>query len=214
DLEKIFKPFSRVDNTAVQEVEGTGLGLSIAKNFVEAMGGNMRVDSVLGEGTTFTVEIFFKRDTQTSEQEKPGRRISLKSVNFGGKGALLCEDNQVNQKIAALILKRYGFAVDVAADGRQAVDMFLASPEGKYSVIYMDIQMPVMDGYAATEVIRASGHPQAADIPIIAMTANVFAEDVEKARAAGMNAHTGKPIDTADLIETTVALLGQDVEEV
>lgn len=213
DLEKIFKPFSRVDNSAVQEVEGTGLGLSIAKNFVEAMGGSMRVDSVLGEGTTFTVEIFFKRDTETGAQEKKGRRIDLKSVDFSGRGALLCEDNQVNQKIAALILKRYGFTVDLAANGQEAVDKFLASPSGQYSVIYMDIQMPVMDGYTATEAIRASGHPQAKSIPIIAMTANVFAEDVEKARAAGMNAHTGKPIDTADLIETTAALLGKDREE-
>ncbi|MDO5112561.1 MAG: ATP-binding protein [Clostridia bacterium] len=210
DLEKIFKPFSRVDNTAVQEVEGTGLGLSIAKNFVEAMGGTMRVDSVLGEGTTFTVEIFFKRDEENGEQEKKGRRLDLQAVSFAGKGALLCEDNLVNQKIAALILKKYGFTVDVAANGQEAVDRFTASPAGAYSVIYMDIQMPVMDGYAATAAIRQSAHPQAKTIPIIAMTANVFAEDVEKARAAGMNAHTGKPIDAADLIATTEALLSKE----
>lgn len=204
-LVKIFEPFSRGKDASVRKIEGTGLGLSITKNFVEAMGGSITVSSKPGEGTEFVVELFFENDFEVPRERKEDNLIE--DVSFEGSLALLCEDNEINRKIAVRLLERIGFQVQIACDGGEAVSKFLMSETGTYRVIFMDIQMPIMNGYEATAEIRNSEHPEAASIPIIAMTGDVFAEDVEKARAAGMNRHIGKPLNLAELARTAQSVL-------
>ena len=200
-IQRIFEPFSRADDKRVSRIEGTGLGLSICHSYVTAMGGVIHCESEEGEGSVFTVELFFQKTDalpeETAVHSAPGGQPFL------GKRCLVGEDNRLNQTIAATMLERLGFLVDMASDGRETVQRFLQSRPGLYDVVYMDIQMPVMDGYQATVAIRESEHPQARTIPILAMTANVFAEDVEKARIAGMDGHLGKPMTTLRLVEET-----------
>lgn len=205
DILTIFNPFSRVNDNQVQIIEGTGLGLSICKNYVIAMGGIINCVSKLNYGSEFTVEINFGKVTKQimATEEKS---IAIDDYRFDGKWALLCEDNKVNQIIASELLKMIGFKVDIVENGEQAVNTFISSKD-KYDIIYMDIQMPVMDGYQATNEIRKSEHPRANTIPIVAMTANVFSNDVEQAMFFGMNAHIGKPIDIKELKKITKKLL-------
>ncbi|MDD3253538.1 MAG: ATP-binding protein [Lachnospiraceae bacterium] len=205
NMEHIFEPFIRADAAAIKKIEGSGLGLSICKSYVTALGGRLTCSSELNKGSTFTVELFFERDFHSSTvQTIPPEQ---QNISFDGKHALLCEDHKINQAIACKILQKIGFTVEVAADGDEGVTKFLSSPVGYYDIIYMDIQMPVMTGYEAAAAIRASDHVQAQTIPIIAMTANVFAEDVEKARAAEMNGHIAKPIVMQNLISETRKVL-------
>lgn len=203
----LFEPFTRAENTKVRSIEGTGLGLSICKSYVTAMGGTIACDSTVDAGSVFTVELSFDKDS--AQPSHTSTHIEETAASFKNMRALLCEDNEINQMIACRILEQLGFEVEIAGDGAEAVDTFISSAPGDYDVIYMDIQMPEMNGYEATVAIRASGHPQARSVPIIAMTANVYAEDVEKSRASGMNAHIGKPLVIKDLIyETNKALKG------
>ncbi len=197
----IFEPFVRSEDSRVYGIEGTGLGLPICKGFISAMSGTIRLESETGHGSTFTVELPFTK----SEAPVPDKDVFDESVQapFAGLQALLLEDVPANSAIAVRVLKRVGFAVDTAPDGKIGSEMFIASKPGTYDVIYMDLQMPGMDGYEATAAIRNSAHPEAKTIPIIAMTANVFAEDIERCRAAGMDGHVGKPITAKALtIET------------
>ncbi len=210
DLKKVFEPFSRAENAQVNKTEGTGLGLSICRSYVNAMGGTIRCESEEGRGSVFTVELFFPVAKETARTH--AACAAAGEAPFAGKRCLLCEDNQINRMIAAKLLERLGFAVEPAADGKEGTDKFTASAPGYYDVIYMDVQMPVMDGYLATAAIRGSAHPQAKTVPILAMTANVFAEDVERARSAGMNGHLGKPILVNELIETTNTILNNGGE--
>lgn len=211
NLKKIFEPFARVDTARVSRTEGTGLGLSICHSYINAMGGTIACESEEGRGSTFTVELFFTIAQPVSAASAASADIS--GVSFAGRRCLLCEDNQVNRAIAAKLLGHLGFAIDTAADGCEGAEKFAASAPGYYDVIYMDVKMPVMDGYEATAAIRSSAHPQAKTVPIIAMTANVFAEDVERARAAGMNGHLGKPIIVNELIEKTDMILNNGGEQ-
>ncbi len=199
----VFEPFMRGDEKRVSGTEGTGLGLSICKSYVSAMGGTITCQSEPGKGSTFTVEIPFERAGASPEPSPIADKPVVENDSFAGKRALLCEDNMVNQMIAEKILHRLGFAVDKAGNGKEGVKMFEEAPQGYYDVIYMDIQMPVMDGYQATTAIRASSHPDAQSVPVVAMTANVFTEDVEKSRAAGMNGHIGKPISVREVVDVT-----------
>ena len=205
NIKKIFEPFSRVENAQVNKTEGTGLGLSICRSYINAMGGALTCESKEGQGSVFTVELFFPlvHTEATAQTEIP----CAGGVPFADRRCLLCEDNLINRTIAEKLLTSIGFSIESAANGQEGADMFTASAPGYYDVIYMDVQMPVMDGYQSTAVVRSSAHPQAKSIPIIAMTANVFAEDVERARMAGMNGHLGKPILINELIETTTAIL-------
>ena len=205
DLPRIFEPFMRVDDKRVSGVEGTGLGLPICKSYVTAIGGIITCQSEEDNGTKFTVELSFP----LAEGEAPALPKSIPTVDkpFEGKRCLICEDNSVNQLIAVKILEELGFMTEVAADGMAGSSRFIASAPGHFDVIYMDIRMPVMDGYEATVAIRQSGHPQARTIPIIAMTANVLAEDVEKSRIAGMNGHLGKPVTILGLVAETMRVL-------
>ena len=203
DMARIFEPFFRANSREVNRIEGTGLGLSICKSYVEAMGGTIRCESEIGEGSTFTVELFFRDAKQTDAEHTRTQDAGAAKFPFLGLRCLVVEDNPINQMIAKSLLERLGFLVDFAEDGNEGAKAFISAKPGTYDVIYMDIQMPVLDGYQATHRIRTSGHPQSGSIPIVAMTANVFAEDIEKARAAGMDAYLSKPILSFDLIEQT-----------
>jgi signal transduction histidine kinase/CheY-like chemotaxis protein len=204
---KIFDEFSQEENGSRTTYKGTGLGMTISKNYIELMGGSISVRSKQGEGTCFTVEITFDVAEQ-EENEKNAAIIEAEAQSpesLEGMKILLVEDNELNMEIAEEILSDEGIEVTEAVDGKDAYDKFVASEPGDYDAILMDVMMPIMNGYESTSAIRASDHPMASSIPIIAMTANAYKEDVEKAFASGMNAHVAKPID----IDRLLKILGQ-----
>ena len=175
---------------------GTGLGLAIVKELVEKMGGMITLKSRKDVGSIFTVQLTFKRDAQArrGEDETAGAAVSIR-----GAKVLLVEDNDLNMEIAEFMLTNEGVNVVKAVNGQQAVEAFEASRPGDFDVILMDVMMPVMDGMEATRRIRSLNRPDAKTIPIFAMTANAFADDVERSRQAGMNEHLTKPLDAAVL---------------
>jgi CheY-like chemotaxis protein len=167
--------------------------MAITKRFVDMMGGSIQVQSQQGVGSCFTVDLFFEIDPEkTVEAEEQNEE----DIDLDGMKVLLVEDNELNMEIAQEILEDEGITVTTAENGKIAVDTFTDAPAKSFDAILMDIMMPVMNGHEATRAIRASNHPEAKTIPIIAMTANAFAEDVQAALEAGMNAHVAKPIDT------------------
>lgn len=204
NYDKIFESFEQENVDVTYKYGGTGLGLSIVKRFTGLMGGGIHVTSVQGSGSTFTVDLPFGK---IKESGKPTRFSDINGRNdlakdcyavdydFKGKRILLVEDNELNREIAEELIGVTGASVESAEDGIQAVEMFKESAEGYYDLILMDVQMPHMDGYEATRCIRALGRSDAQKVPIFAMTANAFAEDVQKSREAGMNAHISKPLD-------------------
>lgn len=207
-LPQLFDPFYRSSEVVSKQIEGSGLGLSIVKNIVDYKGGTISVASQHGEGTTFTVALPLHFDTAAAvTPEKTVSPAGTDDFDFTGKSFLLVEDHPINQKVAELILEKTGAAVTIAENGAQGVELFTASVPGSFDAILMDIQMPIMNGYEAAKAIRCSQHPQAAMVPVIAMTANAFAEDIKNALAAGMNAHVAKPIDPQKLYETLAACL-------
>ena len=198
-LKNIFQPFVQADQGARSQYKGTGLGMAIVKELLERMGGTIQIDSVENQGTTIHVVIPF----EIAEEPAVVQEISeLPKENLSGCRILLVEDNELNREIAAFLLKDEGISVTEAEDGQQAVECFLKMPEGYYDAVLMDIMMPVMDGYQATRAIRGSGKKDAEMIPIIAMTANAFAEDKRKTMEAGMDAHLSKPINVPELMDT------------
>ncbi len=209
-LEHLFEPFERERDSTASGIQGTGLGMTITKSIVEMMHGTISVTSEKNVGTEFTVRIPVKKvsgkQTETApEAEKddtPADRISIK-----GKRVLLVEDNDLNREIAGEILGEADLLVEEAENGRIAVDRLIEKGPGYYSLVLMDIQMPVMDGYAATREIRRLENKELAGIPIIAMTANAFEEDKRKAFETGMNAHIAKPIDVKQLLDTLERIL-------
>lgn len=204
NYDKIFESFEQENVDVTYKYGGTGLGLSIVKRFTGLMGGGIHVTSVQGSGSTFTVDLPFGK---IKESGKPTRFSDINGRNdlakdcyavdydFKGKRILLVEDNELNWEIAEELIGVTGASVESAEDGVQAVEMFKESAEGYYDLILMDVQMPHMDGYEATRCIRALGRSDAQKVPIFAMTANAFAEDVQKSREAGMNAHISKPLN-------------------
>lgn len=204
NYDKIFESFEQENVDVTYKYGGTGLGLSIVKRFTGLMGGGIHVTSVQGSGSTFTVDLPFGK---IKESGKPTRFSDINGRNdlakdcyavdydFKGKRILLVEDNELNREIAEELIGVTGASVESTEDGVQAVEMFKESAEGYYDLILMDVQMPHMDGYEATRCIRALGRSDAQKVPIFAMTANAFAEDVQKSREAGMNAHISKPLD-------------------
>jgi signal transduction histidine kinase len=188
--DRIFDEFSQEAKDGRSTYQGTGLGMAISKNFVELMGGTISVKSHPGEGSCFTVTIPFEIDENHVEKIHHDQKVQLR-----GMKVLLVEDNELNMEIATEILGEEGIIVTPAENGKAAYDTFLASAPGDFDVILMDVMMPVMNGYEATRAIRNSSHPMARTIPIIAMTANAYREDVKRAEEAGMDAHVAKPID-------------------
>lgn len=204
NYDKIFESFEQENVDVTYKYGGTGLGLSIVKRFTQLMGGGIHVTSVQGSGSTFTVDLPFGK---IKESGKPTRFSDIDGrsdlardcyvidYDFKGKRILLVEDNELNREIAEELIGATGASVESAEDGVQAVKKFKESAEGYYDLILMDVQMLHMDGYEATRCIRALGRSDAQKVPIFAMTANAFAEDVQKSREAGMNAHISKPLD-------------------
>ena len=200
-LKHIFEPFERERTSTVSKVEGSGIGMGIVKKLVGLMSGTVEVESKIGVGSTFTVtipsRIASQEETQTKRETTPSDEKSLCGVKI-----LLTEDNDLNAEIATELLREEGCTVDRAKDGVECVDMLEKAANGTYRLILMDIQMPVMNGYDAAKKIRRMDDPQKADLPIIAMTANAFAEDRQAALDAGMNDHIAKPINMNVLVPT------------
>jgi len=199
-IEKIFDPFSKDDSEERKNRLGTGLGMSIVKNNVEKLGGTITVDSTLGVGSTFIVTLTLKLTDLDVVCEAVKERVD-NSVDVSGMKVLLVEDNELNIEVALMLLEDAGVSAAVAKNGKEAVEKFLASKEGDFDLILMDVMMPVMNGYEATRAIRESDHPMSKNIPIIAQTANAFQEDIKKVKEAGMNAHISKPIEEENLLK-------------
>ncbi len=201
-LERIFLFFERDKNTTLSGVAGTGVGLAITKGILDLMGGSICVKSELNKGSTFTVDFHFK----VQKQELQKKQDTIQNViadsdsqeqtqDYTNKRILLVEDVELNMEIAEELIGTTGVQIDKAYNGKEAVELFSKNPCGYYNLIFMDIQMPVMDGYEATSQIRSLDKPDSKSIPIVALSANALADDIENSLNAGMNEHIAKPID-------------------
>ncbi len=201
-ISKVFNPFYSDNYSQNMENEGTGLGLTIAKSIVEANGGIISIDSELEKGTVIMVNMHFQIDA-SSRVQGYNKTVTKNDIKYDltGKKILLVEDNCINQIVAKTMLEKYGAKVEIADDGYVGFEKFVNSMENEYDMILMDIQMPVMNGYEATRAIRESKHGRAKDVPIIAMSANVFPEDEIQSINSGMNCHIGKPITIHKLMD-------------
>ncbi len=206
NIGRIFRAFEQADSHTSGMYGGTGLGLSISYGLVKLMGGELLVTSTVGKGSDFYFTLSFKQadedkvQPQENRQENDELQREIK-YRFDGKRVLIVEDNELNAEIAQTVLDMAGFTTEVAENGKVAVDMFNANPEWYYDVILMDIRMPVMDGLEATSLIRSSSLIYSDRVPIIAMTANAFDEDMKKSLKSGMDGHLSKPVDTQKLFE-------------
>jgi signal transduction histidine kinase/CheY-like chemotaxis protein len=196
-LAHLFAKFEQADHSISRRFGGSGLGLSISKNIVDLMGGSIDVASTPGEGSCFTVRLPVERWEHTL-QRTAGNDAQDSLQDFSGRRVLLVEDIDINREIVIAMLEDTGLQFDEAENGRIAVELFSANPE-RYDIIFMDLHMPEMDGYTATQKIRAQNHAKAKEIPILAMTANAFSEDIVRCKDAGMNDHIAKPIDFDEL---------------
>ncbi len=210
-LKHIYEPFERENNSETNRIQGTGLGMSITKNLIDMMNGTIEVSSRLGDGTEFIVSIplrkSFKNDQNFSSNIKP---VASSPLDLNGKKILLVDDNELNREIAVDILNDGGISVEEAENGKIAIEKLIEKGAGYYALVLMDIQMPVMNGYEATKKIRKLENKDVAEIPIIAMTANAFAEDKKAAFAAGMNAHIAKPVSVEKLFDTIERVYSKD----
>jgi signal transduction histidine kinase/CheY-like chemotaxis protein len=198
---KLFHSFQQAESGTTRKFGGTGLGLAISKSIIEIMGGRIWIQSELQKGSTFYFTVQIKRgsDNQGVEQERIEEAAPGIDNIFEGRRIMLVEDVEINREIVLILLEPTKLIIDCAENGIHAVRMFREAPE-LYDFIFMDIQMPEMDGYEATRRIRESGVPEAKTVPIVAMTANVFKEDIENCMKAGMNDHIGKPLDIDDVL--------------
>lgn len=199
-LKHLFEPFAQANDDARSNYQGTGMGMPIVKALLKSMGGTISVKSELGRGTTFTVDLPFtiNRTPEKAVEAEP----DAEDCDICGMSILLVEDNELNTEIAQALLEHHGALVTTAANGKEALELFQAKPAGAFDAILMDVMMPEMNGYEATRAIRLCDKPDAADVPIIAMTANAFAEDVARAKESGMNDHLSKPIEIEKLKAT------------
>lgn len=197
-LNHIWEAFSQEDGANRTHYKGTGLGMAITKQFVDLIGGTIAVESQLNVGSKFTVEIPFEVNENAQVLPPPEQE---QEVKLEGMRILLVEDNELNMEIAQFMLEAEGITVTTAENGQAAVNIFRKNPPGTFDAILMDVIMPVMDGLIATRTIRALERPDAAEIPIIAMTANAYEEDIKKTKDSGMNAHLSKPIDVARMLQ-------------
>ena len=200
---RVFEAYERERTTAVDNIQGTGLGMAITKSLVNLMGGTIAVETEQGKGTEFIIRVGFPLAEEEPEAETDDRSKVVKlQADFRNKRMLLVEDNVINREIAQMILMELGFKVETAEDGKIGLDKVAASAPGYYDGVLMDIQMPVMNGYESTKAIRALPDPELSRIPIIAMTANAFAEDIQHVLDVGMNGHIAKPINIPDMVAT------------
>ncbi len=209
---KVFEAFERENNSTVSGIQGTGLGMAITKSIVDLMGGTIEVNTALNRGTEFVVTLSFelqkdRKHTDDKEQAQ-GKEVREIVSDFSRMRLLLAEDMVINREIAVMLLGNLGFKTETAENGKEAVEKVMAADPGYYDAVLMDIQMPVMDGYEAAKAIRALEDKEKAGIPIVAMTANAFSEDVKKAQSVGMNAHIAKPIDVNAMVNTLHDILG------
>ena len=216
---QLFQTFHQAEASTTRKYGGTGLGLAISKSIIDMMEGDIWVDSELGKGAAFSFVFKAKRGGGKNEetineafgvvQRKAEDRKDALSGLFVGRSILLVEDVEINREIVSALLESTHIGIDYAENGEEAIRIFSEAPE-KYDIIFMDIQMPVMDGYTATRSIRALGVPTAKTIPIVAMTANVFQEDIDKSIESGMNDHIGKPLDYNEILSKLRAYLMHD----
>ncbi|MBQ6131425.1 MAG: response regulator [Selenomonadaceae bacterium] len=203
---KVFEAFERERTSTVSKIQGTGLGMAITKSIVDLMGGTIKVITAPGEGTEFVINVSFKIADEMREEIAAENKKAAQVIDFTDKKLLLVDDIEVNREIAKMLLESEGFIVDTATDGKDAVEKVAASA-GDYDCVLMDIQMPIMNGYDAARAIRKLDDKKLAQVPIIAMTANAFSEDVKNALDAGMNGHIAKPIDVEKMMETLAKIL-------
>jgi PAS domain S-box-containing protein len=204
-LPTLFRPFEQASSQISKRYGGTGLGLVISKSIVQLFGGDICVQSAEGKGSAFSFELWLP---ETEEKTEEDFNIEDAGGRLAGKRALLVDDVPINRIVAASLLEFTGIAIDEAEDGLEALKIFKESPPHTYDIIYMDVQMPNMNGYAASLAIRALDRPDAEKVPIVALTANAFKEDMDKALQAGMNAHLAKPMELEKVLELTFRLIG------
>lgn len=198
---KVFEAFERERTSTVSGIQGTGLGMAITKNIVDVMGGYIDVNTAVGKGTEFVVHLPIRIDYEAAAIEEKQDETSEENLDFSSVRLLVVEDMDINREIAVMMLTQLGFMTDTAVNGQDAFEKVKDKEAGYYDAVLMDVQMPVMNGYESTKAIRQLKDKEKADIPIIAMTANAFAEDVKEAKEAGMNGHVAKPIDVNNILE-------------
>ena len=212
-LPKLFDAFSQENTSSTNKYGSTGLGMAITKNIVEMMNGNISVDSVKGGGTTFTVNVTLRNSDRRYQDMSDVQPQNLRvlaidnGADLNGRRILFAEDVLINAEILKEVLKMMGMESDHVENGKLALQLFTEHPVHYYDAILMDMRMPVMDGLTATKEIRASGKADSATIPIIALTAIAFDEDVQRSLQAGMNAHLLKPIEPERLYDTLASLI-------
>lgn len=207
-IERVFEPFEQEGDATTGAYAGTGLGLSIAKSLVDTMGGTINVKSEKENGSEFPVSLSF---AETDDLASPAVSEKPSLACLKGACVLLCEDHPLNARIARQLLEKAGMTVDCAVNGQEAVEAFTKSPNGYYDAVLMDVRMPVMDGLEATRTIRALDREDADSVPIIAMTANAFDEDVQKSKAAGMSKHLAKPVEPMVLYDTLASFISKRI---
>ena len=207
--EKVFEAFERDKDAEMKGIQGTGLGMAITKRIIDMMGGTIRVETSLGEGSEFIVNLTLPIASEKDVAEVHAGEVSIDEVDLSGKRVLLTDDVDINREIAEAVLEMFGLEVDQAVDGQEAYEKVLKNPGGYYDAVLMDVQMPRMNGYEATQAIRSIADDKKSSVPIIAMTANAFEEDIKNARASGMNGHVAKPMDQKKLAAELIKVMGK-----